>query len=166
MNILVLSSKDAPGYKLVERKLDRLVLSLDKPKLISPKASPIFDMLEEYSSKEGIRFARVNKRLTRASDYIQFYKRILEKCDGLLVFWDGKDLLISSLIDIAQLMGLKVKTCYHRGRPEGMRPCKQCKGKGIELGRRCGYCRGLGREEDWNAKPKRGKARKNRKSML
>ena len=173
MRVIIAGDRHFKKYRTLRDKCDKILANTSDVEVICLASSQRIDKLvTRYSEDNDLTrydFPADWKTLGKAAFNIR-NKEMVQFSDGLIAFWDGMDTDTGSLIDMAQLYGLRVRIVYYKGKPEVLRliECKYCNGKGIQYPTltRCTPCRGSGRVEQWNPNPRSGKKRKNRKTKL
>ena len=101
MKIAVISSKGFDDYQLMKQKLDQFY----KIEMIIASGEKRIDQLSKKYSKENyINFKKLDKSVPPKTN-----QSLIETCDLVIAFWDGKSTETKNILDQAKLLNKRVE---------------------------------------------------------
>jgi len=101
MKIAVISSKGFDDYQLMKQKLDQFY----KIEMIIAGGEKRIDQLtKKYSQENYINFKKLDKSVPMKTN-----QSLIETCDLVIAFWDGKSTETKNILDQAKVLNKRVE---------------------------------------------------------
>ena len=111
LKVIVAGGRDFTEYSLLSDKLDNLFSKRDDVVIVSGMARSADSMAVKYANEKKIRVSEFPAEWSKYGNRSGFRRNVemARFADACVVFWDGKSVGTSHMIDTAKRMNLKLR---------------------------------------------------------